>query len=104
MELSDKEEEIKQKPPEKEERRISERDRRKEKEEKGSKTEKERGLSDSQRDRFEDMLRNLMPDRNPLAETMVWCIEHAEAGDEIVECIAESLSILQTPLAKKVAH
>ena len=35
---------------------------------------------------------------------MVWCIEHAEAGEEIVDCIAESLSILQTPLTKKVAR
>ena len=30
-----------------------------------------KGLSDSQRDRFEDMLRTLLPDRNPIAETMV---------------------------------
>ena len=30
-----------------------------------------RGLSESQRDRFEDMLRTLLPDRNPVAETMV---------------------------------
>ena len=30
-----------------------------------------KGLSDSQRDRLENMLRNLYPDRNPLAETMV---------------------------------
>ena len=36
--------------------------------------------------------------------TQVWCIEHAEAGEEIVECLAESLGILQTPLAKKVAR
>ncbi len=50
------------------------------------------------------MLKNLYPDRNPLAEAMVWCIEHAEAGEEIVECLAESLSILQTPMAKKVAR
>ena len=35
---------------------------------------------------------------------MVWCIEHAEAGEEIVDCITESLSILQTPLTKKVAR
>ena len=35
------------------------------------KEEKRRGLSDSQRDRFEDMLRNLYPDRNPVAEAMV---------------------------------
>ena len=34
----------------------------------------------------------------------MWCIEHAEAGEEIVECIAESLSITQTPLAKKIAR
>lgn len=61
-------------------------------------------LSDSQRDRFEDMLRNLLPDRNPIAETMVWCIEHAEAGVEVVDCIAESLGILQTPLTKKIAR
>lgn len=65
---------------------------------------KNNGLSDSQRDRFEDMLRNLLPDRNPVAETMVWCIEHAEAGEEIVDCITESLSILQTPLTKKIAR
>ena len=30
-----------------------------------------KGLSESQRDRFEDMLRTLLPDRNPIAETMV---------------------------------
>ena len=74
------------------------------KEEPPVKPKKNNGLSDSQRDRFEDMLRNLLPDRNPVAETMVWCIEHAEAGSEIVECIAESLSILQTPLTKKIAR
>ena len=106
MEYSDKEE-VKQKTTNKEEKRpTSDRERRagKTKEDKPNKEAKERGLSDSQRDRFEDMLRNLMPDRNPLAETMVWCIEHAEACDEIVECISESLSILQTPLAKKIAR
>lgn len=62
------------------------------------------GLSNSQRDRFEDMLRRLIPDRNPIAEIMVWCIEHAEAGQEVVDCISESLSILQTPLTKKIAR
>ena len=65
---------------------------------------KNNNLTDTERDKFEDMLRTLLPDRNPLAETMVWCIEHAEAGSEIVDCIAESLSILQTPLTKKVAR
>jgi hypothetical protein len=31
-------------------------------------------------------------------------MEHAEAGEEIVECIGESLSLLQTPLLKKIAR
>jgi hypothetical protein len=26
---------------------------------------------------------------------MVWCIEHADSGDEVIECLAESLSILE---------
>ena len=70
----------------------------------GDKKSKKDNLTDTERDKFEDMLRTLLPDRNPLAETMVWCIEHAEAGSEVVDCIAESLSILQTPLTKKVAR
>ena len=35
---------------------------------------------------------------------MVWCLDHAESAEEIVECIAESLSILQTPIPKKVSQ
>lgn len=58
----------------------------------------------SQRDRLEDVLRELTPERLKIAEAMVWCLDHAEAAEEIVECIAESLSILQTPLPKKVIH
>ncbi|CAB0027865.1 unnamed protein product [Trichogramma brassicae] len=39
-----------------------------------------------------------------IAEAMVFCIEHAEAAEEICDCIAESLSILQTPVNKKIAR
>ena len=59
---------------------------------------------DSQRDRLEDMLRELTPDRTRVGTAMVWCLDHAEAAEEVVECIAESLSILQTPLPKKVRN
>ena len=55
-----------------------------------------------QRDRLEDMLRNLTPERSKVGDTMVWCLDHADNSDEIVECITESLSILQTPIPKKV--
>lgn len=33
---------------------------------------------------------------------MVFCLNNAEAAEEIVDCITESLSILKTPLPKKV--
>lgn len=58
----------------------------------------------SQRDRLEDVLRELTPDRTKIAEAMVWCLDHAEAAEEVVDCIAESLSIIQTPIPKKVGH
>ncbi|XP_064456681.1 U2 snRNP-associated SURP motif-containing protein-like isoform X2 [Ornithodoros turicata] len=61
-------------------------------------------LSDNQRDKLEDLLRNLTPERSAIAEVMIYCIEHAEAAEEIVDCIGESLSIAQTPLHKKVAR
>ncbi|XP_058810365.1 U2 snRNP-associated SURP motif-containing protein isoform X2 [Phymastichus coffea] len=61
-------------------------------------------LSNCQRDRLEDLLRNITPERIKVAEAMVFCIEHAEAAEEICDCIAESLSILQTPVNKKVAR
>lgn len=57
-----------------------------------------------QRDNFEDMLRNLTPERVKIGDAMIWAIDHAEAADEIIDCIAESLSILQTPPPKKVSN
>lgn len=61
-------------------------------------------LTDSQRDRLEDMLRDLTPERQKVGDAMVWCLDHAESAEEVVECIAESLSILQTPIPKKIAR
>jgi len=58
-----------------------------------------RALTDSQRDTLEETLRSLLPDRNAVAEAMVWCIEHADSGEEIVECLAESLSILEVGMS-----
>ena len=58
----------------------------------------------SQRDRLEDMLRELTPERAKVGDAMVWCLEHAESAEEVVECLAESLSLLETPLAKKVGN
>ncbi|MEQ2185465.1 hypothetical protein GOODEAATRI_018386 [Goodea atripinnis] len=54
-----------------------------------------------ERDKLEEMLRGLSPRRGDVAEAMLFCLNHAEAAEEIVDCIAESLSILKTPLPKK---
>ncbi|XP_054156061.1 LOW QUALITY PROTEIN: U2 snRNP-associated SURP motif-containing protein-like [Oppia nitens] len=61
-------------------------------------------LSESQRDRLEDMLRNMIPERSKIADTMIYCIDHSESAAEIVDCIAESLAIEETPLYKKIAR
>ncbi|KAK2573566.1 U2 snRNP-associated SURP motif-containing protein [Acropora cervicornis] len=61
-------------------------------------------LSNRQRDKLEDLLRDLTPERTKIAKCMMFCVSHADCAEEIVECIAESLSILETPLQVKVAR
>ncbi|OTF82687.1 hypothetical protein BLA29_012015 [Euroglyphus maynei] len=50
------------------------------------------------------MLRALGPQRSKIGDMMVFCIEHADSWEEIVECITDSLCISETPLYKKIAR
>ncbi|XP_035266490.1 U2 snRNP-associated SURP motif-containing protein isoform X1 [Anguilla anguilla] len=61
-------------------------------------------LKAEHRDRLETLLRTLTPRREDVGDAMVFCLERAEAAEEVVGCIAESLSLLQTPLQKKIAR
>uniref|UniRef100_A0A673ZL98 U2 snRNP-associated SURP motif-containing protein n=1 Tax=Salmo trutta TaxID=8032 RepID=A0A673ZL98_SALTR len=61
-------------------------------------------LKDVERDQLEELLRGLTPRKGDIAEAMLFCLSHAEAAEEIVECVTESLSILKTPLPKKIAR
>ncbi|XP_016980599.2 U2 snRNP-associated SURP motif-containing protein isoform X1 [Drosophila rhopaloa] len=61
-------------------------------------------LSNAQRDRLEDLIRQLTPERARIGDAMIFCIEHADAADEICECIAESLVNLNTLASKKIAR
>lgn len=61
-------------------------------------------LSNAQRNRLEDLLRHLTPERSKIADAMIFCIEHADAADEICECIADSLSNPDTLIHKKIAR
>lgn len=58
----------------------------------------------SQRDRLEDLIRNLSPEARKIGEVMVFCIEHSDAADEVAECITESLSNESTVIIKKIAR
>ncbi|KAK7057008.1 U2 snRNP-associated SURP domain-containing protein [Halocaridina rubra] len=60
--------------------------------------------SSRQRGRLETMIRNLMPEREKVGEAMVWCIEHADAAEEICQCITEALTNTETALPKKIAR
>lgn len=61
-------------------------------------------LSLSQRERLEELLRNISPERMKVAEAMVFCIEHSDSAEEICDCIQESLSNATTLMAKKIAR
>ncbi|XP_023680212.1 U2 snRNP-associated SURP motif-containing protein isoform X1 [Paramormyrops kingsleyae] len=61
-------------------------------------------LKEEERDQLEEMLRALTPRKADIADAMFFCLSHADAAEEIVECITESLSILKTPLPKKIAR
>ncbi|XP_051984742.1 U2 snRNP-associated SURP motif-containing protein-like isoform X2 [Xyrauchen texanus] len=65
---------------------------------------KKGALKDNERDKLEEMLRGLTLRKSDIAGAMLFCLMRADAAEEIVECIAESLSILKTPLPKKIAR
>lgn len=49
------------------------------------------------------MLRKLTPEKTKIADAMMFCIEHAEASDEIIDFIVESLNSVKTSIPRKVA-
>uniref|UniRef100_A0A8C5D6R4 Zgc:163098 n=1 Tax=Gadus morhua TaxID=8049 RepID=A0A8C5D6R4_GADMO len=61
-------------------------------------------LKAEHRRRLEGLLRELGPRRGEVAEAMAFCVERAEAAEEVVLLISESLSMLHTPLQKKISR
>lgn len=53
---------------------------------------------------FGDILRNLDPTRIKIGAAMMYCINHADAAVKIIDCIYESLRLLETPFQKKIAR
>uniref|UniRef100_A0A3Q3MYX8 Zgc:163098 n=1 Tax=Mastacembelus armatus TaxID=205130 RepID=A0A3Q3MYX8_9TELE len=54
--------------------------------------------------RLETLLKELSPSREDIANAMLFCLERADAAEEVVGLLTESFSLLQTPLQKKIAR
>lgn len=52
--------------------------------------------------RLETLLKELTSSRKDIADAMLFCLQRADAAEEVVAHITESFSLLQTPLQKKV--
>uniref|UniRef100_A0A4W6CKA3 Zgc:163098 n=1 Tax=Lates calcarifer TaxID=8187 RepID=A0A4W6CKA3_LATCA len=61
-------------------------------------------LRNEHRQRLETLLKELTPSREDIANAMLFCLERADAAEEVVGHITESFSLLQTPLQKKIAR
>ncbi|KAG7236700.1 hypothetical protein INR49_000594 [Caranx melampygus] len=60
-------------------------------------------LRNEHRQRLETLLKELTPSRADIANAMLFCLERADAAEEVVGHITESFSLLQTPLQKKAS-
>lgn len=61
-------------------------------------------LRNEHRQRLETLLKELTPNRENIASAMLFCLERADAAEEVVGHVAGSFSLLQTPLQKKIAR
>jgi len=63
---------------------------------------KDRPLSELQRDRFEDLLRGLSAERRDIRTAMVFALDNAECAAEVVEILTDALTLKETPVPTKV--
>ncbi|KAK9797001.1 hypothetical protein WJX73_002827 [Symbiochloris irregularis] len=70
----------------------------------GLQREKDKPLSDTQRDRFEDLLRSLTMERVDIRAGMVFALDNADSATEVVEIMTDALTLSETPIAAKVAR
>ena len=61
-------------------------------------------LTDSEVEELQSMLRNMSAEREQIGDAMYWSIRRAEAAQDIVDIITQSLTILKTPIPTKIAR
>jgi ADP-ribosylglycohydrolase len=65
---------------------------------------KGKGLTEEQRDDFEDLLRGLTTQRQRIRDVMGFAIDNSEAAGEIVQVLTEALTLDETPIPTKIAR
>jgi U2-associated protein SR140 len=70
----------------------------------GGERERDMQLSDLERERLEDMLRQLRVERSSIQAAMVFALDHASCASEISDCLVASLTLAETPLHLKIAR
>eukprot|EP00960_Hanusia_phi_P050006 759932-Hanusia_phi.AAC.1 len=61
-------------------------------------------LTDGEVEELQSMLRSMTAEREDIGDAMYWSIRRAEAAQDIVDIIAQSLTILKTPIPTKIAR
>ncbi|XP_036071240.1 U2 snRNP-associated SURP motif-containing protein isoform X2 [Oryzias melastigma] len=61
-------------------------------------------LRSEHKQKLETLLKELTPSREDIANAMLFCLGRADAAEEVVGLIADSFSLLQTPLQLKIAR
>uniref|UniRef100_A0A3Q3XG43 Uncharacterized protein n=1 Tax=Mola mola TaxID=94237 RepID=A0A3Q3XG43_MOLML len=61
-------------------------------------------LRTEDRKKLETLLKELTSSREDIANTMLFCLQRADAAEEVVGHITDSFSLLQIPLQKKIAR
>ncbi|XP_061595637.1 U2 snRNP-associated SURP motif-containing protein isoform X3 [Cololabis saira] len=56
------------------------------------------------RQRLESLLKELTPSRDDVAKAMLFCLDRADAAEEVVAHVTDSFSLLQTPLQIKISR
>ena len=51
-----------------------------------------------------NLLQNLNPVKAQIGSAMVYCIDHSDAAQEVIDCIYESLCSLDSPFQRKIAQ
>lgn len=70
----------------------------------GGERDRERVLTELEREKLEDLLRRLRVEREDIETAMLYALDHADSAAEIAQCLVDALTLSETPLHLKIAR